>query len=75
MISIRRITLGGGFRYLMESVARGDGAPSPSVTLAAYYAASGTPPGRFLGAGLADQAKPKKVAIQSEGREQTAITV
>jgi conjugative relaxase-like TrwC/TraI family protein len=53
MISMRRISLGGGFRYLMESVARGDGAPSPSAGLAAYYAASGTPPGRFLGAGLA----------------------
>jgi conjugative relaxase-like TrwC/TraI family protein len=54
MISIRRISLGGGFRYLMESVARGDGAPNPSTSLAAYYAASGTPPGRFLGTGLAD---------------------
>jgi conjugative relaxase-like TrwC/TraI family protein len=54
MISIRRISLGGGFRYLMESVARGDGAPSPSTNLAAYYAASSTPPGRFLGSGLAD---------------------
>ena len=28
--------------------------PTPSTDLTAYYAASGTPPGRFLGAGLAD---------------------
>src|SRR5579875_2376915 len=54
VISIRRISLGGGFRYLMESVAAGDSAKRPSDGLAAYYAASGPPPGRFLGAGLAD---------------------
>ena len=54
MISIRRISLGGGFRYLMNSVARGDGAAEPSSSLAAYYAESGTPPGVFLGSGLAD---------------------
>ena len=54
MISIRRISLGGGFRYLIDSVARGDGTTEPSSSLAAYYAESGTPPGVFLGAGLAD---------------------
>ena len=54
MISIRRISLGGGFRYLMESVAAGDGAAEKSSPLTRYYAESGTPPGRFLGQGLAD---------------------
>jgi conjugative relaxase-like TrwC/TraI family protein len=54
LISIRRISLGGGFRYLMESVAAGDGAADRSSPLARYYAESGTPPGRFLGSGLAD---------------------
>jgi conjugative relaxase-like TrwC/TraI family protein len=54
VISIRRVSVGGGFRYLMESVAAGDGNPEPSKGLANYYAASGTPPGVFLGAGLAD---------------------
>ena len=54
MISIRRISLGGGFRYLIDSVARGDGETEPSSSLAAYYAESGTPPGVFLGSGLAD---------------------
>jgi len=52
VISIRRVSLGGGFRYLMESVAAGDTGARPTEGLAAYYAASGTPPGRFLGAGL-----------------------
>jgi len=54
MISIRRISLGGGYRYLMESVAVGDGAVERSSSLSRYYATSGTPPGVFLGGGLAD---------------------
>jgi len=54
VISIRRISLGGGFRYLMESVAAGDGAPERSGGLSRYYASSGTPPGVWVGAGLAD---------------------
>ena len=54
VISIRRIALGGGFRYLMQSVAAGDENTPRPEGLAAYYTASGTPPGRFLGAGLAD---------------------
>src|SRR6476659_5867234 len=51
-MSIRRMTLGAGFRYLMSSVARMDQA-GPASGLTGYYAAHGTPPGRFLGAGLA----------------------
>ncbi len=38
----------------MESVAAGDQGSRPADGLAAYYSATGTPPGRFLGAGLAD---------------------
>ncbi len=52
-VSIRRLSLGSGYRYLMESVAAGDGAASQSSSLTRYYAELGTPPGRFLGAGLA----------------------
>jgi conjugative relaxase-like TrwC/TraI family protein len=47
------MSLGSGYRYLMESVALGDGAPAHSSNLTRYYAESGTPPGVFLGAGLA----------------------
>ena len=54
MISIRRVSLGGGYRYLIDSVAAGDGNPEPAKGLAHYYASTGTPPGIFLGAGLAD---------------------
>ncbi len=47
------MTLGSGYRYLMESVAVRDGAPGQSSNLTRYYAESGTPPGVFLGSGLA----------------------
>ena len=47
------MTLGSGYRYLMESVAVGDGTPGQSSNLTCYYTESGTPPGVFLGAGLA----------------------
>jgi conjugative relaxase-like TrwC/TraI family protein len=46
------MSLGTGYEYLLSSVARGDGAVGSSSPLTRYYAESGTPPGRFLGAGL-----------------------
>ena len=46
------MSLGTGYRYLMESVAVGDGALGGVSNLTRYYAESGTPPGVFLGAGL-----------------------
>jgi conjugative relaxase-like TrwC/TraI family protein len=52
-VSIRRMSLGSGFRYLMSSVAQSDGAGLQTSALTRYYAETGTPPGRFLGVGLA----------------------
>jgi len=51
-MSIRRMSLGAGYRYLMASVARAD-LDQASSDLTRYYAESSTPPGFFLGAGLA----------------------
>ncbi|MGH9128907.1 MAG: hypothetical protein ACRDY2_08065 [Acidimicrobiales bacterium] len=56
MISMRRMSLGAGYRYLIGSVAVGDGAPERTNNLTRYYASSGTPPGVFMGSGLADLA-------------------
>lgn len=42
VISLRRMTLGSGYRYLMESVAVGDGAVGASSDLTRYDAESGT---------------------------------
>src|SRR5664280_947128 len=52
-VSIRRMTLGSGYKYLMNSVAQSDGASQHASALTRYYAESGTPPGRFIGQGLA----------------------
>jgi len=52
-VSIRRMTLGSGYKYLMGSVAQSDGASQHVSALSRYYAESGTPPGRFIGQGLA----------------------
>ncbi len=49
---MRVMSAGAGFRYLLQSVAAGDGERSMSSPLTRYYAEHGTPPGRWLGAGL-----------------------
>jgi hypothetical protein len=45
-MSIRRMTLGSGYRYLMSSVARSDSGGPTTSPLTDYYAQAGTPPGR-----------------------------
>jgi conjugative relaxase-like TrwC/TraI family protein len=60
------MSLGSGYRYLMESVAAGDGAVGASSNLTRYYAESGTPPGVFMGAGLAGLDDGRGVEIGSE---------
>jgi conjugative relaxase-like TrwC/TraI family protein len=79
VISIRRVSLGGGFRYLMDSVAVGDGELGRSGGLSRYYAASGTPPGRFLGAGLADlddgRGLPSGTEVSEEHLERMLVEV
>jgi conjugative relaxase-like TrwC/TraI family protein len=52
VMTLHRLSAGAGLRYLVRHTASGD-APSPPDGLGTYYAASGTPPGRWLGAGLA----------------------
>lgn len=69
-VSIRRMSLGSGFEYLMNSVARGDGATASSSPLTRYYLESGTPPGRFLGAGLVGLNNGAGVAVGSAVSEQ-----
>ena len=68
-VSVRRMSLGAGYRYLMSSVARGDGDGRAVSALTRYYAESGTPPGRFAGAGLAGLADGVGVEPGSVGGE------
>ncbi|MDR2929891.1 MAG: relaxase domain-containing protein [Propionibacteriaceae bacterium] len=43
---------GSGYRYLLKTVATGDGDRDLSQPLTKYYVEKGTPPGRWLGSGL-----------------------
>lgn len=51
-ISMRVMSAGDGYRYLLRSVVAGDGDRSLSTPLTRYYAEEGNPPGRWIGSGL-----------------------
>jgi len=51
-VSMRVMSAGDGYRYLLRSVAAGDGNRAHSTPLTRYYSESGTPPGYWIGAGL-----------------------
>lgn len=54
MLSMRPVHAGKGYRYLLRSVATNDADPNMSKAdrLHDYYAAKGTPSGKWLGAGI-----------------------
>lgn len=49
---MRVMSVGDGYKYLLRTVAAGDGDRSLSTPLTRYYNAEGTPPGRWMGSGL-----------------------
>lgn len=49
---MRVMSAGDGFRYLLRTVAAGDGDRALSTPLTRYYAEKGTPPGFWLGSGV-----------------------
>ncbi|GAA3539060.1 MobF family relaxase [Nocardioides daeguensis] len=51
-VSMRVMSAGVGYQYLLRSVAAGDGNRHLSTPLTRYYSETGTPPGRWLGSGL-----------------------
>ncbi|WP_230953346.1 MobF family relaxase [Propionibacterium freudenreichii] len=51
-VSMRVMSAGDGYKYLLRTVAAGDGDRSLSTPLTRYYNAEGTPPGRWMGSGL-----------------------
>ncbi|MDI3331826.1 MAG: MobF family relaxase [Micrococcus sp.] len=50
---MRVMSAGDGYKYLLRTVAVGDGDRSLSTPLTRYYAEEGSPPGFWLGAGVA----------------------
>ena len=53
MMSMHKLGAGDGYSYLTREVAAGDVALERGDSLTAYYEATGNPPGRWLGSGLA----------------------
>lgn len=53
VMSIRVMSSGRGYEYLLKSVAVGDGDRDMGTPLTRYYTESGCPPGTWLGTGLA----------------------
>jgi conjugative relaxase-like TrwC/TraI family protein len=49
---MRVMSAGDGYKYLLRTVAAGDGQRSLSTPLTRYYSTQGTPPGRWMGSGL-----------------------
>lgn len=51
-VSMRVMSAGDGYKYLLRTVASGDGDRMLSTPLTRYYTEEGTPPGFWLGAGV-----------------------
>ncbi|POH66069.1 MobF family relaxase [Cryobacterium zongtaii] len=51
-VSMRVMSAGEGYMYLLRTIAAGDGDRSLSTPLTRYYSAKGTPPGRWMGSGI-----------------------
>ena len=52
-VSMRVMSAGDGYKYLLKTVAAADGNRPLSTPLTRYYMEEGTPPGRWLGTGVA----------------------
>lgn len=50
---MRVMSAGDGYKYLLRTVAAADGARELSTPLTSYYVEAGTPPGQWLGSGVA----------------------
>ncbi|TYL51850.1 relaxase domain-containing protein [Nocardioides sp. BGMRC 2183] len=69
------MSAGSGYRYLLRSVAAGDGNRALSTSLTRYYAEAGTPPGRWMGSGLAAFGDGRLVAGMTVTEDQLALLI
>jgi hypothetical protein len=51
-MSMHKLSAGAGYQYLLRHTCSADVQRDPSTPLTAYYAASGYPPGQWMGSGL-----------------------
>ena len=69
-VSMRVMTAGDGYKYLLRSIAAGDGDRSLSTPLTRYYAEAGNPPGFWIGQGLAALGLVEPAALRSTHQSQ-----
>ncbi|MFH5211168.1 MobF family relaxase [Antrihabitans spumae] len=56
-VSMRVMSAGDGYKYLLRTVAAADGDRALSTPLTRYYVEAGTPPGQWLGSGVVSLGK------------------
>jgi conjugative relaxase-like TrwC/TraI family protein len=74
-VSLRRMSAGSGYQYLLRSVAAGDSSRALSTPLTRYYSEVGTPPGRWLGAGVRALGSGQLAAGMQVTEEQLALLI
>jgi conjugative relaxase-like TrwC/TraI family protein len=74
-VSLRRVSAGSGYQYLLRSVAAGDGSRALSTPLTRYYSDVGTPPGRWLGSGIGAFGSGQLAAGMQVTEEQLALLI
>lgn len=74
-VSMRRMSAGSGYRYLLRSVVAGDGNRALSTPLTRYYSEAGTPPGRWIGSGVQALGNGHLVPGQEVTEEQLALLI
>ncbi len=72
-VSMRVLSAGEGFRYLLKSVAVGDTQRLLSEPLTRYYVEKGTPPGYWLGKGVTSFGSGKVTAGETVTEEQLRL--
>jgi conjugative relaxase-like TrwC/TraI family protein len=69
------MSAGSGYKYLLRSVAAGDGNRALSTPLTRYYSEAGTPPGRWMGTGIRAFGDGQLLAGSAVTEEQLALLV
>jgi conjugative relaxase-like TrwC/TraI family protein len=72
-MSLHRLSAGSGYTYVLRHVASADSPRPAGRGLADYYATTGTPPGRWCGAGLAGLADGRGLRAGAPVEEQQMV--
>jgi len=72
-VSMRVMSAGDGYKYLLKTVAAADGDRPLSTPLTRYFIEEGTPPGRWLGKGVASLGKGELVVGDCVSEDQLQL--